>query len=41
MEELVNRTLDTCGGLHCAFNNAGILPPTRPLENRTKRPLTG
>ena len=34
VEALVNRTLDTYGGLHCAFNNAGILPPTRPLAEQ-------
>ncbi|MHB1298612.1 MAG: SDR family NAD(P)-dependent oxidoreductase, partial [Gemmatimonadaceae bacterium] len=31
VEALVSRAVDTYGGLHCAFNNAGILPPTRPL----------
>lgn len=28
---LVDATVARFGGLHCAFNNAGILPPTLPL----------
>jgi NAD(P)-dependent dehydrogenase (short-subunit alcohol dehydrogenase family) len=28
---LVDRVVQRFGGLHCAFNNAGILPPTLPL----------
>jgi NAD(P)-dependent dehydrogenase (short-subunit alcohol dehydrogenase family) len=31
VEALVRTTVETFGGLHCAFNNAGILPPTAPL----------
>ena len=31
VKALVQTTVDTFGGLHCAFNNAGILPPTIPL----------
>jgi NAD(P)-dependent dehydrogenase (short-subunit alcohol dehydrogenase family) len=31
---LVDTTLKTYGGLHCAFNNAGILPPTLPLAEQ-------
>jgi NAD(P)-dependent dehydrogenase (short-subunit alcohol dehydrogenase family) len=31
MERLVATTVETFGGLHAAFNNAGILPPTGPL----------
>lgn len=34
VEALVNRTVETFGGLHCAFNNAGILPPTLPLAEQ-------
>ncbi len=28
------QTVRACGALHCAFNNAGILPPTRPLAEQ-------
>lgn len=31
VRNLVETTVKTYGGLHCAFNNAGILPPTVPL----------
>lgn len=31
VEKLVATAVETYGGLHCAFNNAGILPPTIPL----------
>jgi len=31
VENLVATAVQTYGGLHCAFNNAGILPPTVPL----------
>jgi len=31
VEDLVATAVETYGGLHCAFNNAGILPPTMPL----------
>ena len=31
VDNLVRRTVDTYGGLHVAFNNAGVLPPTGPL----------
>lgn len=31
VEALVKATVDTFGRLDCAFNNAGILPPTAPL----------
>ena len=31
VENLVAAAVDTYGGLHCAFNNAGVLPPTIPL----------
>ncbi len=33
VQALVARTVELCGGLHCAFNNAGILPPTAPLAD--------
>ncbi len=29
---LVDGCVATFGGLHCAFNNAGILPPQRPIH---------
>ena len=29
---LVARTLERFGGMHCAFNNAGILPPLRQIH---------
>lgn len=31
VEALVRTTVETFGALDCAFNNSGILPPTRPL----------
>jgi NAD(P)-dependent dehydrogenase (short-subunit alcohol dehydrogenase family) len=31
VENLVATAVETYGGLHCAFNNAGILAPIRPL----------
>jgi NAD(P)-dependent dehydrogenase (short-subunit alcohol dehydrogenase family) len=31
VENLVATAVETYSGLHCAFNNAGILPPTVPL----------
>lgn len=31
VEALVRMTVDTFGRLDCAFNNAGVLPPTVPL----------
>lgn len=31
VEALVKAAVETFGGLHCAFNNSGILPPTVPL----------
>lgn len=31
VEALVTRTVESFGGLHVAFNNAGVLPPTAPL----------
>jgi NAD(P)-dependent dehydrogenase (short-subunit alcohol dehydrogenase family) len=36
VERLVQTTVDTYGGLHVAFNNAGILPPTGPLLDQTE-----
>lgn len=33
VEALVRTTVDTFGGLHCAFNNAGIPPPFIPLAD--------
>jgi NAD(P)-dependent dehydrogenase (short-subunit alcohol dehydrogenase family) len=33
VENLVATAVGTYGGLHCAFNNAGILPPTIPLAD--------
>src|SRR5688500_15736197 len=36
MERLVQTTVDTYGGLHIAFNNAGILPPTGPLLEQSE-----
>ena len=33
---LVQTTVDTYGGLHIAFNNAGILPPTGPLLEQSE-----
>jgi NAD(P)-dependent dehydrogenase (short-subunit alcohol dehydrogenase family) len=34
VQGLVERTVDPFSGLHCAFNNAGILPPTLPLAQQ-------
>jgi NAD(P)-dependent dehydrogenase (short-subunit alcohol dehydrogenase family) len=34
VEALVAKAVDSYGGLHCAFNNAGILPPTLPLAEQ-------
>jgi len=31
VEALVRATVEAFGGLNCAFNNSGILPPTKPL----------
>jgi len=31
VKNLVATTVKTFGGLHCAFNNAGVLPPMAPL----------
>lgn len=36
VEALVQQTVRAFGGLHCAFNNAGVLPPTRPLAEQTE-----
>lgn len=36
IEHLVQTTVDTYGGLHVAFNNAGILPPTGPLLEQSE-----
>ena len=36
VDALVQQTVRAYGGLHCAFNNAGILPPTRPLAEQTE-----
>jgi NAD(P)-dependent dehydrogenase (short-subunit alcohol dehydrogenase family) len=36
VERLVATTVETFGGLHVAFNNAGILPPTGPLLEQTE-----
>ncbi len=33
VKALVQITVDTFGGLDCAFNNSGILPPTMPLAD--------
>lgn len=33
VQKLVATAVDTYGGLHCTFNNAGILPPTIPLAD--------
>jgi NAD(P)-dependent dehydrogenase (short-subunit alcohol dehydrogenase family) len=33
VENLVATAVETYGGLHYAFNNAGILPPTMPLAD--------
>lgn len=34
VQALIKKTVETFGGLHCAFNNAGILPPTLPLADQ-------
>lgn len=34
VQALVAKTVAAFGGLHCAFNNAGILPPTAPLADQ-------
>lgn len=36
VEALVDAAVSRHGGLHCAFNNAGILPPTLPLAEMTE-----
>jgi NAD(P)-dependent dehydrogenase (short-subunit alcohol dehydrogenase family) len=36
MERLVGATVESFGGLHAAFNNAGILPPTAPLAEMSE-----
>jgi NAD(P)-dependent dehydrogenase (short-subunit alcohol dehydrogenase family) len=36
VDNLVRRSVDTYGGLHVAFNNAGVLPPTGPLLEQTE-----
>lgn len=36
VENLVRRTVDEFGGLHVAFNNAGVLPPAGPLLEQTE-----
>lgn len=33
MKNLVNTAVKTYGGLHCAFNNAGVLPPMAALAD--------
>ena len=33
VERLVAVTVETFGGMHCAFNNAGALPPTQALAD--------
>jgi len=33
VKNLVATAAKTYGGLHCAFNNAGVLPPTMPLAD--------
>lgn len=34
VQRLVEKTVSAFGGLHCAFNNAGILPPTLPFAEQ-------
>ncbi len=34
VEALVRTTVETFGGFNCAFNNSGVLPPTKPLAER-------
>lgn len=36
VQALVRAAVDTYGGLHVAFNNAGILPPTGPLLEQSE-----
>lgn len=36
VERLVTTAVDTYGGLHIAFNNAGVLPPTGPLIEQSE-----
>ena len=36
VEALVNTAVESFGGLHVAFNNAGVLPPTAPLAQMTE-----
>src|SRR6516225_6986088 len=33
VKSLVATAVETYGGLHCAFNNAGVLPATAPLAD--------
>jgi NAD(P)-dependent dehydrogenase (short-subunit alcohol dehydrogenase family) len=33
VKNLVATAVETFGGLHCAFNNAGVLPPMAPLAD--------
>src|SRR5262249_61090450 len=33
VQNLVATAVKTFGGLHCAFNNAGVLPPMAPLAD--------
>jgi NAD(P)-dependent dehydrogenase (short-subunit alcohol dehydrogenase family) len=33
VQNLVATAVSTFGGLHCAFNNAGVLPPMAPLAD--------
>jgi NAD(P)-dependent dehydrogenase (short-subunit alcohol dehydrogenase family) len=36
VEALVRAAVETYGGLHVAFNNAGVLPPTGPLLEQSE-----
>lgn len=36
VEALVRETVEAFGGLHIAFNNAGVLPPTAPLAEMSE-----
>lgn len=36
VEQLVATTIEKFGGLHAAFNNAGVLPPTAPVAEMTE-----
>ena len=36
MEQLVQAAVSTYGGLHCAFNNAGVLPPMAALADTSE-----